>query len=368
MPHLLSSFFAAAKRLGVPAGSTIELLAPCNLRCPHCYVTHSARNKLTLPVLEDLFDQMAALGSLYVTLTGGEIGLRRDLFEIIAAARERRFAVYLLTSGTLFGPEQWDRIAALGVNMVRVSLYGMEPCVHDAATQTPGSFEKTVATLEGLQARGVNVEISTPVMGVNAHDAANVLQWAQERGITIGFDPNITAMDSGDKRTKSTLASHDALSAFFTDPRFKDYFTQAMHDTACSPPASTGRPCGTGETSSFIRCSGEMFPCSVWPRPGGNVLEESYADIWFNSEEFRRARSLRNDTVPACATCGDRALCAPCAAMNMQDTGSMLTPSATVCDTTATLATALRGYSHQPHRGAPRVQPRRSASRLPILG
>src|SRR5688572_2444389 len=104
MLKALPELAAASERVGAPHSVTIELLAPCNLRCPHCYVTHSAKNKLSYEVVVDLLDQMAALGVFSVTFTGGEVGLRKDLFELIAEARQRRFAVYLLSSGTLWGP------------------------------------------------------------------------------------------------------------------------------------------------------------------------------------------------------------------------------------------------------------------------
>lgn len=366
MGRLLASYHAAARKLGIPAGSTIELLAPCNLRCTHCYVSHNAKNRLTLPVLDNLFRQMRDMGSFYVTLTGGEIGLRKDLFEIIALARSLRFAVNLLSSGTRWGEREWDRLAALGINDVQVSLYGVTARTHDAVTLVPGSFERTVATIEGLLARGVPLRIATPVMHVNVHEAADVLEWAIERDIPLTFDPNIHAMDSGDPSPKATLAAQSALIAFFQDPRFQDYFQRIMPDAACSSPDPNRRPCGTGEASSFVQCTGEVYPCVVWPRSGGNILHTSYADIWYHSDVFKQARGVTFATSSACGSCGDRGVCSPCAAMNLQDQGSLQQPSPTVCNTTAALAIALKGHSDQPHRlSQPGAQG--GHARLPIV-
>src|SRR5262245_3014019 len=85
-----------------PLGLLAELTHRCPLGCPYC------SNPLALDRRDDeldavtwarVFREAAALGVLQVHLSGGEPGARRDLVEIVAAARTAGLYSNLITSG-----------------------------------------------------------------------------------------------------------------------------------------------------------------------------------------------------------------------------------------------------------------------------
>jgi AdoMet-dependent heme synthase len=342
--NTLTSLARKAHERNVPLSSHVELLSPCHLKCPHCYVTHNKKNVLTLPVLEDLFEQMAAAGSFFLTLTGGEIALRKDLFDIIAAARRRFLAVKLFSTGTLWGAPEWDRLAELGVEDVRMSLYAMEPEVHDAVTLTPGSHERTMATAAGLRERGVGVSFSCPILSTNAASVPAVLDYGASIGATIGTSARIVWSDRDDPRPASTKATYDQLVSLFHDTRMKELFVS--DEETCTPwdPEAT---CAIGRVSTFVQSTGDVLPCGNWPRSGGNILETRYLDIWRNSPEFAYARSITRKHLTGCTSCGDREECSPCPAMNLRETGDVASPSLTVCTETAVVSALKHGESRQ---------------------
>lgn len=336
---MLSSLYRAAERKHVPVGCNIELLAPCNLACVHCYVTHSVKSALTLGVLERLFTDLAEAGSFSVTLTGGEIGLRRDLFEIIAAARRRYLQVRLLSSGTRWGPDEWHRLADLGVSSVRMSLYSSRAEVHDAVTQTPGSFERTVATALGLKERGVAVAFACPVMQLNVDDVGDLFSFADHLGVGLVIDPVISVTDNGGTAPTRTRASYDALRRMYADSRVRG---RLQSIDPCEPASDTRRPCAVGQYAAFVRSTGDLYPCSRWATAAGNIVRERFIDLWRNSPVFRQARSLTLGDLTGCSSCSNRAHCHPCAAMNVQDNGSLERPAEAVCRTTAARVDAAR--------------------------
>lgn len=325
--------------------TTIELLSPCNLKCPHCYVTHSKKSRLTLPVLDDLFAQLEAHGAMYVTLTGGEIGLRKDLFDIIKKARDRYFAVTLISTGTLWQEREWDRLAELGVDWVRMSVYGVTDCVHDAVTLTPGSLQKTLASAKGLMERGISVGFQAPVMKTNAHEIGDLIDFAQAFGVELAVDPNITWTDASDPKTLATRADLETLVSVFSDPRVRS-FTPA--DEACSTLDENQAPCAVGLASCFIQSTGDVLPCINWPQSGGNLTEQRFIDIWEQSEVFAFARGVTRKNLTTCSGCGDKSSCKPCAAMNLRETGQIGDASETICQSTAARRVANGLVSHQP--------------------
>ena len=58
----------------------------------------------------NLFDQLADAGVFFLTMSGGEILLRKDFFEILEYARNLKFCVKLKTNAVLIGKRQADRI------------------------------------------------------------------------------------------------------------------------------------------------------------------------------------------------------------------------------------------------------------------
>lgn len=356
MNKMLTSLARRARDLQIPTNTTIELLARCNLQCRHCYVVHDVESELTQEIVEDLLAQLHALGTFQVNLTGGEIGLRSDLFDIIAAARRRWFSVHLLSNGTLWQAPEWDRIADLGVSGVQVTLFSTSCEIHDAVTGVAGSHGKTSATLRGLLDRGVEVAISTPVLAANVDEVAGVIELAHDLGISISLDPNLQSTHTGDPTPKACIAPLDRLLRLYSDQHYLEWVDRVSRNPCLVPgqPASEpgARPCAAGESSTFIRCSGDLYPCLAWPQSAGNIIEQRYVDIWHQGAELERARAVVNETLTTCQACGDRAFCRPCAAMNLQDTGSMAAASPTFCHTTAARSIAQRGFSDQPTKGA----------------
>ena len=71
---------------------TLELTAKCNFRCPYCYCVWHEFPALGRPELDvdgwlRVLDKCAADGVKDILFTGGEALLRKDLFEIVDAAR-----------------------------------------------------------------------------------------------------------------------------------------------------------------------------------------------------------------------------------------------------------------------------------------
>ena len=85
----------------IPLSVPVDLTMTCNERCVHCYRVIEDRRELSTDELKALFAELATAGTLYLTFSGGEIFLRRDLFELIAEAKRLRFDLRLKTNALL---------------------------------------------------------------------------------------------------------------------------------------------------------------------------------------------------------------------------------------------------------------------------
>ena len=139
----LAAIAVATAHRQIPLHVLLELTPACNLRCIHCYCAPGGQRPLNGEEVEGLLEQLAAAGTLHLSLTGGEAMMRPDFFDILRSARRLHFALNVLTNGTLIGPAEADALAAVGPWEVGISIYGPTAVIHDRVTRVPGSFERT---------------------------------------------------------------------------------------------------------------------------------------------------------------------------------------------------------------------------------
>src|SRR6202008_3098784 len=90
----------------LPFSVHFDLTYRCNERCVHCYLDHEDYGELTTSECVDALEQLARAGAPFLTLRGGEIFLRKDWEEILAAARRLQFDISLKTNALLGNPER----------------------------------------------------------------------------------------------------------------------------------------------------------------------------------------------------------------------------------------------------------------------
>ena len=98
-----------------PLGLLAELTHRCPLGCPYCsnpLELDDRRDELDASAWARVFREATALGVLQVHLSGGEPAARRDLVEIVAAARAAGLYTNLITSAVGLTPVKVAGLAA----------------------------------------------------------------------------------------------------------------------------------------------------------------------------------------------------------------------------------------------------------------
>jgi AdoMet-dependent heme synthase len=332
MSGLMEEVMTRARRLAVPFSAHVDLTWRCNEQCVHCYLDHGDCGEMkTFEVLR-LLDELAEAGCLILALSGGELFLRRDLLEIVAQARARTFAVRLKTNATLIREREADRIRALGVEDVQVSIYSDRPEVHDAVTLLPGSLERSLRGMRLLRDRGQKVTIAHMVMRPNRRDYAGVRRIAQELGATFRIDPTITPKLNGDYSPVGLNVTHEELVQIVRNPEFVGNV-----DEFCAAPAPADEaalneiPCSAGYNHAYVSPYGDVYPCVQLPLECGNVRKKRFGEIWRESEGMRKMRLIRMRDLPVCAGCSHVAICSRCPGLALME-GDLRGPSLADCE------------------------------------
>jgi len=332
MIDLMQDVTSKAFRLNVPLNVQLDLTYRCNERCVHCYLDHHDHGEMTTAEIKHLLQDMADAGVFILTLSGGEIFVRKDIFEIIEHARRLMFCVRLKTNATLIGEQEATRLRDLAIESIQVSIYSHRADVHDAVTLLPGSLERSLKAIRFLKAHGLEVIIANVLMTHNAGDYAKVRRLAADLGVECTLDPTITPMMDGDRSVLSLGVDHDALSEVFRDEELV-----GDAESFCAIPAEVGEddlestPCSAGHTACYVSPYGDVFPCVQFPLPTGNIRREHFIDIWRHSTQMNEVRSIRVKDLPTCSSCTHASSCSRCPGLAYME-GNMRGPSSQDCE------------------------------------
>src|ERR1700740_3233550 len=262
MSALMQEMSAKALKLGIPLSVQLDLTYRCNERCIHCYLDHDDHGEMTTAEIKDLLGQLAEAGVFFLTISGGEILMRKDFFEILEYARAKMFCVKLKTNAVLIGEKEARRISTLGVESVQVSIYSHRPEVHDAITKMPGSLKRSLDAIRFLRAQGLKVIVADVLMQQNAQDYPDVRDLAAELGAEFTLDPTITPKMDGDRSILDLNVKGMALQSVFHDENLIGNVEEF-----CALPAEADEealealPCSAGHTACYISPYGDVYPC-----------------------------------------------------------------------------------------------------------
>jgi len=130
-----------------------------------------------------LVDEAAGLGFEDIFFTGGEPFLLHDICDMLAYA-SARVRTTVLTNAMIIRGQRLDKLAAIAhPNLtIQVSLDGGCAEHHDA-WRGQGTWDKTVAGIRLLQARGLRVRLSTTETPANAAHLDQVCEFHRSLGI-----------------------------------------------------------------------------------------------------------------------------------------------------------------------------------------
>ncbi|MGC2818545.1 MAG: radical SAM protein [Candidatus Sulfotelmatobacter sp.] len=332
MSALMHEVSERALQLGVPLSAQLDLTYRCNEQCVHCYLDHDDHGEMTTVEIKRLLSEMAGAGVFILTLSGGEIFLRKDFFDILEHARSLTFCVKLKTNAVLIREAQAARLRDLGVESIQISIYSHRPEVHDAITKVKGSLRRSIDAIRFLKSQSLKVILANVLMTENMQDYHGVRALADELGAEYTLDPTITPMMNGDRCVLNLNAGESVLHELF-----RDEFFVGNADEFCAPPpppdaeSLSSLPCSAGHTACYVSPYGEFYPCVQFPLSCGNVRQQRFIDIWRNSEQLKEVRSIRLKDLSGCSQCAHGSSCTRCPGLAFME-GNMRGPSTADCE------------------------------------
>lgn len=262
-------------------GLFIELTYKCNLNCIHCYNPKNIPEKeIRFKNIKSIVDDAVELGVFKIILSGGECTLVKDFLDIAKYVRKKRISLELFTNGqTLYDkPELLNEIIKLYPYRIALSLYSMNPDIHDEITGVKGSHNKTLSVIKKLKKNNVNVEIKCFVQDKNVSSYKEVVQFAKDIGVSYGVDS--TFLDNKENNNAHVQLTDKQLFDLYTDTD-SDFCIQNK-SIVIDNKFLNNIPCKGGHHFFSINSLLEVYPCCCFDVSFGNLNNKSLIDIYRN--------------------------------------------------------------------------------------
>jgi MoaA/NifB/PqqE/SkfB family radical SAM enzyme len=330
----------------LPIGAVYEATMRCNLHCEFCYVGDLLnvegewRQELPLEALNKAFPDREGF---QISLTGGEIFMRKDIMSVLDLFKNKGYACgYLTTNGTIINEDRAEALADLAaagfLKHISVSIDGPRE-LHDVARGLKGTFERTTAGLKRLQeaARRKHAPLRVSINTTVAHESLEALDQmvdvAEELGVdAIGLNHLMFCTPEDAAETVRIIGAPDAsvITTFITpDPGLEiervrqqvtalarkckarnilfDYRPK-VHDQLIenyyTPGAKLEGRCLYPFLHARVSFSGKVYFCPFIRVEVGDLSQQSLEEIW-NGEKYveMRKKLVEHGVFPACRRC-----------------------------------------------------------------
>lgn len=301
-----------------PLNLTVSLTYRCNSRCRTCQIFERKVREFSL---EEFDKSFASIGPApyWVTMSGGEPFLRKDIVEICRSAYDhlRPGILNIPTNGILSRtiPERVDAIvrsAPTSQIIVNLSLDGIGER-HDEIRNVKNNFARFLKTYEGLKRLdhpNLAIGIHTVISRFNVRNIPEIyeeiMRLAPDSYITEIAEERVELGTMGHNIAPTAEEYGDAIDFLIRKLSEQEFYgisriTQAFRLNYYEQVKRMLKeergtiPCYAGILSAQIAPDGEVWACCVKAESMGNLRAVNYdfRKVWFSREAREVRRSIR---------------------------------------------------------------------------
>ncbi len=328
---LVRELHERAVKLNLPINGVFELTSLCNLRCGMCYARQCSCDKAPVGGKElsssqwlELARQAKSNGLLFLLLTGGEVFLRNDFFEIYEPLTRMGFMITVFTNGSLVTSSIAARLAKSPPSRVEISLYGATAATYEKITGVAGSFAACCSGIENLIANRVPLVLKTTISRFNLAELEDMRQMAHNWGLKFYGSWLLSRRPDGQSSGVEDyrLSAEECVELEATDRASANELSEAALSGTPSD-SDSNFYCKGGRAAFSIDPSGDMNVCVLLPKPGVRPLETGFHDAWMEVVNYVNSAAPPSSD---CLACGNRVYCGRCPAWSLMEGGTLTEP------------------------------------------
>jgi radical SAM protein with 4Fe4S-binding SPASM domain len=349
------ALYTAARERRVPLMGQFELTRRCNLGCLMCYIrqkpgdAQAIQEELSAAQWIDLARQARDEGMLYLLLTGGEVLVRKDFFEILDGVSSLGLWINLSTNATLITPAIARELARYPLGSVAVTLYGASAATYGEVTGVPEAFDRTLRGVRLLQEQGISLKLRSTMIRHNVADLQGLLAVAEDLGLELFLDGGLfghqrPGVDSDSFAVRLTPEERLACEELYRRSWAQKNgvglpeSAQMRKETPPDPEeivsaiVTGGKKnaftCAAGHFSFTVNPDGRLCACMLMAEPSVDLLPDiCFREAWAELDDL----SNQVPVCQECQTCEHRKICPTCPARLQGETGSAARKAPYLC-------------------------------------
>ena len=312
----------------VPFSTTFELTPFCNFRCVMCYVRLDKEQADAQGALLSASDwlniakQLRDMGTLKITLTGGEVFTYPQFWELYGELNKMGFWITILSNGSLIDEEVMEKFRLYGMPYaVKLTLYGASDETYQKVCCSTDGFTRISKAIDLLKLESVPTLMTATIVKENAADLQEMYRFAAEK--KIPFQHSISVLRSSRGAVNTAETSRLGLVDYSQEITLEDL--EQNKNVFSESPFSM---CASYRKSLFITWNGNFQMCSFMDQPNvkysGNV-SESFDNL------YSLLAKLKNPS--ECSDCEYKVFCQKCPGILCAESGHPEKIDLNFCDT-----------------------------------
>ncbi len=280
----------------------LQVTYRCSFRCRICDFwkdQYDKSHELSVADIRVIARKLRRLGTLIVSLAGGEPLAREDLAEIIRILNRADHFPVLITNGWHVDQSRGRELLQAGLQEISVSVDYADPVRHDDQRGQPGAWDRAIRALEILNRsrpdKRNRVHMISVLMDDNLDDIEPLIRIARDLGVTY-----MLSLYSWNRGTKPARLPGRSVTAHLLDlkRKYPEFVTLTSYIEQLDRAVAAGGigNCQTGRLLMNIDHHGDVARCTeMLDRPMGNILHD---DVTVLRDRLREAQKVGN-----CAQC-----------------------------------------------------------------
>jgi AdoMet-dependent heme synthase len=288
------------------------------------------RPELNTAEAEKLIAEVADLRPPIFSFAGSDPLRRSDIYQLIESAAYRQLHPALSAEATaLMAGEEVLKLKKAGLSRLALGLDGPTQEIQDELSGVKGSFSRTISAMSWASRCLLPIQVNTKVSRRNVKELEDILHVISS--FRLAMWNLVFPIPRAQCERTDILSSVECEQVFARIYRmsqkvqFKIKTTEAQHYrryVLLKRARTRGKseagviaegipgilPINEAKGSVFISHTGDVYPSAFLPLSAGNIRDASLADIYRNSELFRKLRDSEN-LEGKCGNCECREIC-----------------------------------------------------------
>jgi MoaA/NifB/PqqE/SkfB family radical SAM enzyme len=273
----------------------LQVTYRCNFRCQICdfWKTPSdPSDELTVNQVRRIGEKLNRLGTMVISLGGGEPLIRDDLYQVIGALNETNHFPILITNGWYVNETVAKDILRAGLQEISVSVDYADSAKHDAQRGCVGSWSRAINALELLNRyrpdRRNRVHMISVLMDDNLDDIEPLIQLSRDLGVTYFINLYSSGRGTKPSRTPDAKVTEKLRELKLKYPEFVSLTSYVEQFDQAIAEGGIGN-CQAGYLAFNIGSRGEVSRCiDTIDEPVGNILAD---EITYLRDRLRKAQA-----------------------------------------------------------------------------